>query len=252
MTVSVVAATVARGGTQPVYDISLSNRFRYESDATGTDADFRPYASVYGHDLVDGHLDGRFSGALDLDTNGDDATDRAFNESWPRVHEAALDLHSYGALDHLVLGRQYLPRVDYLHFDGLSLSLCEKDRVGFFAFGGRPVSYYTPYTSNAGEWLAGGGVRVRPLPSTEIQADAYGINDGGKDLLANAIRLSQSLGYGFSDSAEARWVDGGFSDLTARLYYMDPARYDVSTQVYWQAPQWGDDPRTRESRYSTR
>ncbi|OGV63397.1 MAG: hypothetical protein A3K19_30895 [Lentisphaerae bacterium RIFOXYB12_FULL_65_16] len=235
----------AEEARKPVYDVWLSNRFQYESDATGSDADFKQHLSLSGRDLMNGHMDLRLSGVNEFDLNGNDTTDAAYDQTWPRLYEAAVDLHDYDALSHLVLGRQYLPNVDYLHFDGLSLSLWEDEKVGLFAFGGQPVSVYT---STDGEWLAGGGVRVRPLSSTEIQADAYGIHDTGEDVLASALRMSQYFAPGFGDTVEARWIEDDFRDLSARLFYQNSGRFDVTGRVFWQAAQLGEDARTYDTR----
>ena len=241
-----VCSAIAQEGAKPVYDVWLSSRFQYESDATGSDADIRPYVSLYGHGLLDGHLDLRLSGAFDWDTNGEDSIDHANERAWKRVHEAAVDFHDYGPLSHLVLGRQYFPRVDYLHFDGLSLSLWDHGEVGVFGFGGRPVSYYS---SNDNEWLAGAGIQYRPLDSTEIQVDGYGIDDLEEEDFVTAVRVFQSFPSGFGDAVEARWIDGDFRDLELRLYYHGAEKHDWSAMVYWQADQVGDDFHRSQSRY---
>lgn len=262
--IAAVAIPASHGETQPIYDFSLSNRFEYRRDASGYDSDFRSYGSAAAYNLMNGHLDARFSGATDIDLNNASAYDDAYNESWPRIHEALLDFHDYGDLSHLVIGRQYQSNVDNLHYDGLSLSLCEQDKVGFFAFGGRPVSYYTAPTDTPnpgshgpsttwheddGGWLGGGGVRYRPMASTQLQADAYGISDQGTDYLANALRMSQHFSSGFGDNVDARWVDGDFRDLSTRLFYQDAKRYDVAATVFWQAQRVGEDAEDRDSRY---
>ena len=240
-------AAAAQGDTKPVYDIWLSNRVQHESDATGSDTDLRQVLSVYGRDLLDGHLDLRLSGAHDFDLDREDTIDDAYSDEWPRLYEAALDLHDYGALSHLVLGRQRLSDVDYLHFDGLSLSLWEGEKVGVFGFGGRPFSYYS---SNDGEWLAGAGARFRPLPSTSIQVDGYGIDDGGREtVFASALRVSQYFASGFGDTLEARWLDNDFRDLSVRLHCRQNAAFDISGGVYWQAERLGAADSTRGSRY---
>ncbi|NOY82188.1 MAG: hypothetical protein GXP31_14415 [Kiritimatiellaeota bacterium] len=246
MAVSGTYPTVARAQTTAFYDIWLSNRLQYERDFTGSDADYRPQMGIYGYGLLDGHLDLRLSGAGDFDLNREDTIDAAYEDSWPRFYDASLDFHDFGPVSHLILGRQDLPDVDYLHFDGLSLSLWESSPVGFFAFGGRPVSYYS---SNAGEWLAGAGVRYRPAGSTQLQADAYKIDDRGENVFAYALRMSQYFSSGFGDMIEARWIEEDFRDLSARLYYHGSSKYDISGLIYWQAMSLGTDAHTADTRY---
>ena len=145
-----------------VFDVRSSTRYRTDSDDYGHDHDLYQYLSLHVYDMMDGHLDFYSHGAFDIDLNETDGSDNAYDEAWPRLNESYLDFHDYGPLSHLRIGRQFLYDVDDLHFDGLYSSFLEDEQLGFFIFGGRPVSYYS---SNSNEWLAGGGVQWRPWDS---------------------------------------------------------------------------------------
>lgn len=233
----------------PFLELDFSTYLRRDEDIDGADWDGTFYTNVLVRDLIKDHLDMKFSGWGIWDIDGTGAYDRAIEDRSIRISEGYFDIRDLGPLLRMRLGRQYMPEVDYLHFDGVKWTVYDKKPISVFVFGGKPVTYYE---STHGDWLGGGGVVWRPGWKMTHQFDAYALHEGGEDFALTAWRWNQYWGDGWRTNTRLRFLDDEIRDFRGYINkYFERWRLGVNLDYYLQPKARGVDkePLSRDLAY---
>jgi hypothetical protein len=216
----------------PAVYFDFDSRVRHDHNPDDRDLDGQSYTSILVTNLFKQRLDMKFSGWGNMDLDSDDAYDDALEGKQLRFSEAWFDLHDFGPLSQLRIGRQYFYDVDNLHFDGARWTFMRKKPIEAFVFGGRPVSYYN---SAEDDWLGGGGIVFEPGWRSRHQIDAYHLEEGDEGFLLSAWRWNQAWGRSWHTYTTLRGIDDEVRDLrTHASTYIEKLKLGLNAGYYYQ------------------
>lgn len=214
-------ATVSATDSEPGWVFSVhalqSYRFRTmsasdeasstEGNETSTeeDHDLRLYlaSSVREpHDRFAAHVSMALWGDLDgVTTDGPTGLSSMYDHTSPHfffdVYELSAEYRSKGVLSHVRAGRQGTEYGTAVVFDGASLKLRALGRMlQFFVYGGRTVHFFETDADLFEDFIASGGVIIRPIPQLLFELDYR---------------------FSYEDTATAEGLQEHFYGLTAKF-----------------------------------
>lgn len=104
-----------------------------------------------------------------------------------RPYEFYAEIKDVNFIDNVRAGRQYMPEVENLHFDGLKLEFDGFKGMRLTTFAGLPVHLFE--TSESGDFLAGASIAFQPIKGSSIRLDSAYINDNNNDIGGNDDNL---------------------------------------------------------------
>ena len=229
---------------QPKYDARLRTDYDYRSQGSQSDQDLYEYWYGGARDLAGGRLDVYGSGRSHQDLDGTPSSSLADNQflgisdasktKQDRLLQLYADGHDLDGNFSGRVGRQYIDSSDFLHLDGVQVSLFEKARLGIGGYYGNPVSYYSSLDGDhaGGVWLTG-----RPWEGnrSKITFAQYDDHNGATDH-DYFLESQQNLTESSKVSGQASVLNDEFRMVRGDFYYFAPGG---GTDFYCGGSHWG-------------